>query len=369
MEPLTFDNRGASIPHLRSCSESELPTPMHSLASKANVRDQDVMLTSVVGRDVNNNPIAFPALLREHRHGRRIHRNHSHVASLDLKMIPASKKLRERVVSTSRSLRQITSASHTVFNQSTPFVNVDLFKSDRALADGLKSLGNKYKLNVNTAMVAEFGAKSGAEELMTAGDLAEKNRPVLRQFDNYGRRIDVAEYHPAYHQLMNHGLSQGCAAHGFRVNQPGAQLTRCAIMYMENQVEAGHCCPITMTAAVIPVLQRSADQVPFAKALLDKILAQGYDPRNAPIEEKNGVTMGMSMTEKQGGSDVRSNTTLATAIDPNKKGLGAPYHLVGHKVRSLLIVATLWLLTTLNMFRLFVNEFSGLLLRQCVMPS
>lgn len=229
------------------------------------------------------------------------------------------------------SARRIHSASHTVFNQSQPFVNVDLYNSDKGLVDSLSSMGKKYNLNLDIKAISEFGVKSGREELMVAAELAEKNRPVHRQFDNWGRRIDVAEYHPSYHQLMEHGLSHGVAAHGFRVNQPGSQLTRAALLYFENELEAGHCCPVVMTAACIPVLQKISAQVPFAKELVDKIFSQRYDPRSAPVDSKPGVTIGMSMTEKQGGSDVRANTTMATPVDPSKRGIGAGYHLVGHK--------------------------------------
>jgi putative acyl-CoA dehydrogenase len=124
----------------------------------------------------------------------------------------------------------------------------------------------------------------------------EKNRPTLRQFDHYGRRIDVADYHDSYHTLMNHGLENGCAAHGFKHNTAGSHVTRAALIYLENQIEAGHCCPIVMTAAAIPVLKR----VPGFETHVQKLLSHKYDPRDVPMSEKEGITMGMSMTEKQG---------------------------------------------------------------------
>jgi putative acyl-CoA dehydrogenase len=106
---------------------------------------------------------------------------------------------------------------------------------------------------------------------------------------------------------------------------------RAALIYLENQLEAGHCCPIVMTAAAIPVFQR-VSHIPWIKSFVDKILVQDYDGSNAPIEHKRAVTIGMSMTEKQGGSDVRANTTFAKPVKVGETGIGAAYHLVGHKV-------------------------------------
>jgi putative acyl-CoA dehydrogenase len=220
--------------------------------------------------------------------------------------------------------------SHEVFNQSRPFVNVDLLQSDVPLISSLKSMSGGHDVNMD--LLSSFGKASGAAEIMEASDLAEKNRPTLKQFDPFGRRVDIAEYHPTYHQLMSHGLSHGCAGYGFRVAKPGSQLTRAALIYMENQLEAGHCCPIVMTAAGIPVLQKVAGINPWLKQFVEKIYAQKYDSRNVPIDQKEGVTLGMSMTEKQGGSDVRANTTLATPVEVGKVGIGAAYTLVGHKV-------------------------------------
>jgi putative acyl-CoA dehydrogenase len=146
--------------------------------------------------------------------------------------------------------------------------------------------------------------------------------------------------------LMAHGLGSGCASYGFNrqgETHSGSQVMRAALMYLENQVEPGHCCPIVMTAAAIPVLQRAASQSQWVqRGFLDKILAQGYDGRDLPVEQKSAVTMGMSMTEKQGGSDVRANKTLATPLVAGQTGIGAAYSLVGHKVCFLynLLVST-----------------------------
>ena len=210
-------------------------------------------------------------------------------------------------------------ATHSVFNQSTPLQNINVFKSDPALVDSVKVFGGTHTVHLN-----EFGIKSGQDAIMSAAELAEKNKPTLRQFDNYGRRIDVADYHDAYHTIMKHGLENGCAGHGFKHNTTGSHVTRAALIYMENQLEPGHCCPIVMTAAAIPVFQRYDGVQQYA----DQIISQKYDPRNVPMDQKAGITIGMSMTEKQGGSDVRANTTTAVPLGNNA------YSLTGHKVKE-----------------------------------
>jgi putative acyl-CoA dehydrogenase len=221
-------------------------------------------------------------------------------------------------------------SSHEVLNQAKPFQNVNIFRSDPALVESLEyseKKGNK----IDWKHLDSYSIKTGGAKLMETADLAEKNRPVLRQFDNYGRRIDCAEYHHAYHELMSHGISHGVSGFGFKVNAPGSQMMRASLIYMENQLEAGHCCPLVMTAAGIPVLQRVASASPWLKSFVDKIFSFEYDPSDAPIEQKKGVTLGMSMTEKQGGSDVRANTTIATPLESGNTGIGAAYSLVGHK--------------------------------------
>ena len=229
------------------------------------------------------------------------------------------------------SLQRLHHTSHEVFNQAKPFQNIDILRSDPALQGSLE-YAEKNGSKIDWKHLDAYSVKTGGAKLMDAADLAEKNRPVLRQFDNYGRRIDVAEYHQAYHDLMSHGIGHGTCGYGFKVNTPGSQMMRASLIYMQNQLEPGHCCPLVMTAAGIPVLQRVASASPWLQTFVDKIFAFQYDPTNAPIEQKRGVTLGMSMTEKQGGSDVRANTTVATPIETGKTGIGAAYSLVGHKV-------------------------------------
>eukprot|EP01033_Poteriospumella_lacustris_P003077 gene3077-2254_t len=227
-------------------------------------------------------------------------------------------------------LQRLHHTSHEVFNQAKPFQNIDILRSDPALQGSLE-YAEKNGSKIDWKHLDAYSVKTGGAKLMDAADLAEKNRPVLRQFDNYGRRIDVAEYHQAYHDLMSHGIGHGTCGYGFKVNTPGSQMMRASLIYMQNQLEPGHCCPLVMTAAGIPVLQRVASASPWLQSFVDKIFAFQYDPTNAPIEQKRGVTLGMSMTEKQGGSDVRANTTVATPIETGKTGIGAAYSLVGHK--------------------------------------
>jgi putative acyl-CoA dehydrogenase len=176
-------------------------------------------------------------------------------------------------------------------------------------------------------IVEEYGQACGSLENSHHANLAEKNKPTLKQFDSYGRRIDVIEFHDSYHHLMRQGLSSGVSGYGHLIEEKGSHITRAALLFMQNQLEPGHCCPLVMTtAAVMPLKKWGRDD------LVKKLLALDYDPRNVPIEKKRAITAGMSMTEKQGGSDVRANTTLATPINANKLGNGQAYSLTGHKV-------------------------------------
>lgn len=141
------------------------------------------------------------------------------------------------------------------------------------------------------------------------------------------RRVDVINYQDSYHSLMLAGLKAGVSGYGFAVSSTkGSHMTRAGLLYMQNQLEPGHCCPLVMTtAAIVPLRKHGYDD------LATKLSTFQYDPRSVPIEEKEAITAGMSMTEKQGGSDVRANTTTAQPEDPNLTGNGHAYRLTGHK--------------------------------------
>lgn len=208
--------------------------------------------------------------------------------------------------------------THAVTNQPPPLEDINLFDLDRALAAGLAREGAAWA----EPSVRAFGARIGSAELLQAGALANRHPPELKTFDRFGQRIDEVEFHPAYHTLMRVGLDAGIHSIAWTAARPGAHVAHAALEYLLVQTEAGVCCPITMTYAAVPALRRQPE---LAAAWLPKLLAAGYDPRMLPAAQKTALTIGMAMTEKQGGSDVRANTTRAQAL-----GDGA-YALTGHK--------------------------------------
>ena len=161
---------------------------------------------------------------------------------------------------------------------------------------------------------------------MAAGFLANENKPVFKSHDRYGHRADLIEYHPAYHQLMAAAVEHALPSLPWTDPRAGAHVVRAGLTYLHSQAEAASGCPLTMTFAAVPALKLQPD---VAEIWLPKILATEYDPRNVPMEQKAGVTIGMAMTEKQGGTDVRANTTRAHAVSAG--GSGQAYELVGHK--------------------------------------
>jgi len=210
-------------------------------------------------------------------------------------------------------------ATHEVLNQVPPLVGHDT-AADPALLEGLEREGAGWA----AAEVHEIGRLAGTEEAIGWGRLAERVPPVLNRFDRYGNRIDEVTYIPAYHQLMGTAVSHGLHAAPWGDDRPGAHVARAAKFYTWN-VDAGHGCPISMTYAVVPALRAN----PELSARFEPLLTnREYDFGLRAPETKRGLIAGMSMTEKQGGSDVRANTTTATPIG---SGADGTYTLVGHK--------------------------------------
>ncbi|MES1991267.1 MAG: isovaleryl-CoA dehydrogenase [Pseudomonadota bacterium] len=219
-------------------------------------------------------------------------------------------------------------ATHEVFNQSPPLENYNLFTSDKVLTEIVTREGAEQA----KASLGAFGAKIGTAEVIDLGRQANTYLPVLKSFDRFGHRIDRVEFHPSYHQLMFLSVAQGL--HGSPWDhlldggapKKGAIVARLAGTYMMTQIESGHGCPITMTNAAVPALMFQSD---LAKEWVPRILSREYDPTFTCAADKKGVTFGMGMTEKQGGTDVRANTTTARAVGAG--GPGAEYHITGHK--------------------------------------
>ncbi|WP_114393037.1 acyl-CoA dehydrogenase family protein [Oleisolibacter albus] len=213
-------------------------------------------------------------------------------------------------------------ATHEVQNQPLPLEDYNSFRQDRALQEGVIRNGAGWA----EAGLEAFGALTGRADIIELGFQANENPPVLYTHDRHGHRVDLVKFHPAYHQLMRTSLENGLHSSPWTDPRPGAHVARAAKVYLLSQVEAAHQCPVTMTFAAVPALRHQPD---LARDWLPKITARAYDPRNVPDGQKQAVTIGMAMTEKQGGSDVRANTTRAHPLGAG--GPGQPYELVGHK--------------------------------------
>ena len=213
-------------------------------------------------------------------------------------------------------------ATHEVFNQAPPLVDYNAWQMDTAMAEAVCRHGGEWG---NDELLA-LGEKTGSAEVIDWGFLANRVLPEFHSHDRYGHRIDEVEYHPAYHALMRQAREAGIHSTPWTEPRSGAHVVRAAKSYLHAQVEAGHGCPMTMTFAAIPTLRMAPD---LAEQWLPKILARSYDSRNLPHSEKTSLTIGMGMTEKQGGSDVRSNTTTAIATDSDSAS--PAYELTGHK--------------------------------------
>jgi putative acyl-CoA dehydrogenase len=173
-----------------------------------------------------------------------------------------------------------------------------------------------------------LGQQVWSPAILAAARDAHRYLPELRTHDRLGNRIDTVEFHPAYHQLMATGFGHGVHALSWTADQPGAHLARAVLSYLWNQVDGATACPTGMAYAAIPALREAPELAPYA----ERVSRHGYDPAYAPIEAKTAATIGYAMTEKQGGSDLRANVTVARPAGPGKRrGPGEAYLLNGHK--------------------------------------
>lgn len=208
-------------------------------------------------------------------------------------------------------------------NQSPPFVDVNLFTTDTALQEAVAREGAAHALE----QLAAYGAGCGSAEAFERGRLANENPPRLMTHDAKGRRRDVVEFHPAYHECMAQSMAAGLHCGSWEADGvDGANVARAGAFYMTAQMEAGHCCPVTMTNAAVPTLRLQPE---LADAWVPRILSRSYDPAFRPAADKRSATIGMGMTEKQGGTDVRANVTRAEPVANG--GPGGEYILTGHK--------------------------------------
>lgn len=212
--------------------------------------------------------------------------------------------------------------THEVENQAPPLAPYDAWATDLPLREAIAREGGGWA----EADIAAYGPIAGGE-LMALGFTANENKPKFKPFDARGNRIDEVEFHPAYHRIMQLGVQHGVSNYAWRhANRTGAHVARMAISYLHNQADQGTSCPLTMTYACVPALRH---QPSLAADWLPRVISNAYDARSIPAAHKSGVTIGMGMTEKQGGSDVRANTTRAYPLAA--RGPGGLYELIGHK--------------------------------------
>ncbi|MDH3678558.1 MAG: isovaleryl-CoA dehydrogenase [Acidimicrobiia bacterium] len=210
--------------------------------------------------------------------------------------------------------------THEVVNQSVPFVGRDWYATDVALVAATEREGGGWARDE----LIELGRFAGSDTAIEWGRLANEHPPVLKTHDRFGKRIDTAEYHPAYHQLMDQAIASGVHAGPWSQSEPGAHVVRAAKFVVWYQVDAGHCCPISMTYSAVPALRHAPD---VATVWEPKLTSDRYDGTLRPMGDKPGALCGMAMTEKQGGSDVRANQSTAQPVDGGRDG----YILTGHK--------------------------------------
>lgn len=213
--------------------------------------------------------------------------------------------------------------THEVTNMPPHLGDQDLWEGDVVLRETVMREGGSGAVD----KLVSFGKVAGAAETFEKADQANRHPPEIKAFDRHGMRINQVEFHPAYHDLMAIAIENEVPSYAWNHPGPGAHVGHAALTYMFNQVEGGVMCPMAMTYAVVPALRGTPT---IANDWIPRLQSTSYDPRDVPATEKTGATMGMFMTEKQGGSDVRSNTTRAEPVGA-ATGPGAEYRLTGHK--------------------------------------
>lgn len=212
--------------------------------------------------------------------------------------------------------------THEVFNQVPPLVDYNAFVEDRPLREAALREGAEWADDRMT----QLGDEVASVRFQNLARLANKHLPELSTHDRYGNRIDEVEFHPAYHELLGHAIARDLHGLPFNEPRPGAHVARAAMSYLYNHAEIGVCCPAFMAFSAIPALRQQPE---IAEEWEPRVRSKRYDPRFLPSTEKTGAMIGMAMTEKQGGSDVRANTTHAKPIGAG--GPGGEYLLTGHK--------------------------------------
>jgi putative acyl-CoA dehydrogenase len=208
--------------------------------------------------------------------------------------------------------------THDVANQPSEFVDINLYATDLAMREAVRREAGDWL----DARAMALGEAVGSEEVLAWGEEANRNPPELVSFDRYGRRVDEARFHPSYHALMGLAMRHGIHDVAWDGQKPGGHVGHAALLALFTQAEAGVMCPINMTYASVPALRTQPD---VTQGWIEKIVGGRYDAKLRPVAEKAGITVGMAMTEKQGGSDVRANTTRAFGLG------GRDFRLVGHK--------------------------------------
>ena len=213
--------------------------------------------------------------------------------------------------------------THDVTNMPPYLGDQDLWRDDIALREWASHQG----ADEHVAQLARVGRLAGLDETFDKADLANRHSPELHAFDRYGMRVNAVEFHPAYHDLMDLAISNQVHNFAWHNEAHAGHVGQSILTYLFSQPEGGVMCPMAMTYSVVPTLRTTPS---VAEEWLPRILSTEYDRRDIPAAEKTGAMIGMFMTEKQGGSDVRANSTVAVPLSA-ERGIGAEYLLTGHK--------------------------------------